>query len=75
MSLERKDVRFKLPADIKELLDAIAIARGRDLGELVEGWVVAAIEKEVDEASVLMRQLDRLGKAGRARGIAGRIGE
>jgi hypothetical protein len=26
MSLERKDVRFKLPADIKELLDAIAIA-------------------------------------------------
>jgi hypothetical protein len=37
--------------------------------------VVAAIEKEVDEASVLMRQLDRLGKAGRARGVAGRIGE
>lgn len=64
MTLEKKDIRFKLTPDDKESLDAIADAQGLELCELVEQWVVGQIRREIHKAKVITERLARRGISG-----------
>lgn len=77
MSLERKDVRFKLDPSEHEALKVICDHDGRDVGEWVEQLVLQEIERRAAvarEAIALAERLERLGISGKNResqGIAG----
>lgn len=64
MALERKDVRFKLDADMHAALDAIADVDGKDLGEFVEEIVVSVVRRRVHDATVLAERLLKAGITG-----------
>lgn len=75
MSLERKDVRFKLDADMHEALVAICEAKGLDIAKFIEALLVAEIQRLTHEASVITDRIRGQGTAGRARGPFGKNGE
>lgn len=67
MALDRKDVRFKLDAELHAQLKAICDVDERDIGEFIESIVVPVVLKRVHDATVLADRLHRAGKAGNAR--------
>ena len=71
MSLDRKDVRFKLDpcyhAALREICDVASV----EIGDFVEGIVVREIERRLHEASELATRTARLGITGKRRESAG----
>ena len=67
MSLERKDVRFKLNADDHVGLVLISDIDKQDIAAWVEALVVAEIKRRIREAKVIVAQADRLGISGNER--------
>jgi len=64
MSLERKDVRAKVDADVHQALAAICLAKGIDIAEFIESVIVPEVRRLVHEATVIVEALPRSGKTG-----------
>jgi len=64
MSLERKDVRFKLAPDMHQALTVLAELADADIGEFVELIVQREVVRRVHEANVVAQRLGRLGISG-----------
>jgi hypothetical protein len=64
MSLDRKDIRAKLDADVHAKLRAICDADNIDMGLYIEQVLVPVIEKRVHDAIMLVRSLPHPGKTG-----------
>lgn len=75
MSLERKDVRFKLDPDLHQALTVLAECAGCDIGVLVEQVVVGEVRRRVHEASVIAERTARLGFSGSGRDLPGVTGK
>lgn len=75
MSLERKDVRFKLHPDVHQALSVLADVRGGDIGEYVEAIVVREVLKEIHEATVVAQRTAALGISGKSRESLGASGK
>ncbi len=74
MSLDRKDVRFKMAPDLHQALTVLAECAQVDIGEFVELIVQREVVRRVHEASVIADRTARLGISGSGRespGIAG----
>lgn len=71
MSLERKDVRFKLDAEWHAVLTSAA--KG-DIGEWVERLVMRELKQQVDDALSLADAAERAGVAGNFRDSRGTKG-
>ena len=67
MSLERKDVRFKLSAEDHTRLKAICEIEGTAIDDFVEALVVPVVRKRVHEAIELAEKLHRAGITGQSR--------
>ena len=67
MSLERKDVRFKLSAEDHARLKAICEIEETDMDDFVEALVVPVVRKRVHEAIELAEKLQRAGISGHGR--------
>ena len=74
MSLERKDVRFKLDPEQHQALTVLADVDGVDLGEWVERIVWKEIARRVHEATVIATRTGRLGISGKNREKPGESG-
>jgi len=75
MSLERKDVRFKVAPDMHQALTVLAEVAQVDIGEFVESLVVCEVAKRVHEATVIHERTARLGIAGSGRERPGTSGK
>ena len=75
MSLERKDVRFKLAPDMHQALTVLAECAQLDIGEFVEQVVAHEVVRRVSQASVIHERTARLGLAGISRESAGTTGK
>ena len=64
MSLERKDVRFKLAPDLHQALTVLAECAQVDIGEFVEVIVQREVVRRCHEASVIAAATARLGIVG-----------
>lgn len=64
MSLERKDVRFKLSPDMHAALTVLADTAQVDIGEFVEMVVQREVVRRVHEAHRIHAQTERLGITG-----------
>ena len=67
MSLERKDVRFKLDPEVHAQLKAICDHEGIDMGDFVEALVKPVVIKRVHDAIALATKFQRLGISGSGR--------
>lgn len=74
MSLERKDVRFKLAADVHGALTVLSECAQVDIGEFVEMIIQREVMRRVHEASVIAERAARLGITGSVRESAGIAG-
>jgi hypothetical protein len=70
MSLERLDVRFKLNPDDHAALRILCDARGCEIQEFIEELVTAEVNRRINEASLIMRELQRRGLSGTGGQIA-----
>lgn len=75
MSLERKDVRFKMDAEMHQALTVLAECAGLDIGVLVEQVVGNEVVRRVHEASVIAERTGRLGITGIGRELPGVTGK
>ena len=75
MSLDRKDVRFKLAPDMHQALTVLAECAQVDIGEFVELVVQREVVRRVHEASLIHERTARLGLAGISRESAGTTGK
>lgn len=79
MSLDRKDLRVKLDAEVHAQLVAVAEVDQVDMAEYVERLIAADVAHRFHKATLLVQKAARLGLAGNVRGIApqksGRSGE
>lgn len=62
MSLERKDIRLKVDADVHQALLAICEADGLDISEFVESLIVPIVVKRVHRAHHIASRVPVLGK-------------
>ena len=67
MSLDRKDVRTKLDADIHAILTVLAEVDGCDIGEWAERELIQVIKARVHEANLIHGAVQRLGMSGNIR--------
>jgi hypothetical protein len=74
MSLERKDVRFKLQPDMHQALTVLAECAQIDIGEFVELLVQREVVRRCHEASVIAEKTARLGITGIGRESQGNAG-
>ena len=74
MSLERKDVRFKLTAETHQALTVLAECAQVDIGEFVELVVQREVIRRVHEASLIHERTARLGLTGSGRESPGMSG-
>ena len=75
MSLERKDVRFKMAPDMHQALTVLAECAQIDIGEFVELVVQREVVRRCHEASVIAERTARLGIAGIGRELPGTSGK
>lgn len=61
MSLERKDIRLKVDADVHQALTAICEADGVDIAEFVESLIVPVVVKRVHRAHHIATRVPVLG--------------
>lgn len=66
MSLERKDVRFKMNPDMHRALSVVCELDHQDMGEFVEALVLENLKRRMHDAMVLAGELQRLGITGNA---------
>lgn len=64
MSLERKDVRFKMSPDLHSALTVLAECAQVDIAEFVEMVVQREVVRRVHEASLIAERTARLGITG-----------
>ena len=64
MSLERKDVRTKVDADVHEAMVRICRARGIEIAAFVESILVPEVKRIVHEANIICSASPLLGKSG-----------
>ena len=64
MSLERKDVRFKLDPDDHAGLSLISGIDHLEIAEWVEALVVAEVKRRIHEANLISKEAERLGISG-----------
>jgi hypothetical protein len=74
MSLERKDVRFKLSPEVHGALAVLAECAQMDIGEFVEGLVQREVLQRVHDATVIADAAARLGISGNRRASPGTSG-
>ncbi len=74
MSIERKDVRFKLAPDLHQALTVLAEIGQVDIGEFCELIVQREIVRRVHEATVISERTARLGINGISRESQGNDG-
>lgn len=67
MSLERKDVRFKLDPDAHAALAVLAECADKDISVYVEQVVLVEVQRRVHEANVIAVRTARLGMPGKNR--------
>ena len=72
MSLERKDIRAKLDAEMHEALSVISDADHLDLGEWVEQLIVRELKQRIHAATVIAEKTAHLGITGKSRDRAGK---
>lgn len=70
MSLDRKDVRAKLDADMHAALSILAEADDVDIGEFIERELLRVIRDRVHAASFIADRTASLGITGKANGKA-----
>ena len=75
MSLERKDVRFKMAHDLHQALSVLADLAQVDIGEFCELIVQREVVRRVHEASVISERTARLGITGQSRESQGGLGK
>jgi hypothetical protein len=75
MALERKDVRFKMDAEMHQALTVLAECAQVDIGEFVELVVQREVIRRVHEASVIAERTSRLGINGNLRESPGAAGK
>ena len=75
MSLERKDVRFKLEYDVHQALTILAEVAQVDIGEFCEQIVQQEIERQVHVATVVANRTACLGINGNRRDSPGTSGK
>jgi hypothetical protein len=61
MSLDLVDVRFKLPADLNAVLDAIAEAQGREKSAIARQFVEDALNKQLHLVRCVNYELSAIG--------------
>jgi hypothetical protein len=64
MTLDRKDVRLKLDAEIHAQLVCVADVDALDIGTWVESLVVAELTRRVHEARLIAERFPRLPNSG-----------
>lgn len=74
MGLERKDVRFKLGAEMHQAVTVLAEVAQVDIGEYIESLVQREVLKRIHEASVISTRTSRLGISGIGRESPGTSG-
>jgi hypothetical protein len=74
MCLDRKDVRFKLAAEMHEALTVLAECEQVDIGEYVETVMRREIKRRLHEASLIHDRTARLGITGSGRESPGFAG-
>lgn len=74
MTLERKDVRFKIAPDQHQALTVLAEIAQVDIGEFVEMIVQREVLRRVHDATVIAERCARLGITGNGRESAGTSG-
>lgn len=67
MSLDRKDVRFKIDPDRHDVLARIARADDVEIGEWVEALVAAEVDRQLHRATIVAGSLPAPGKSGSGR--------
>lgn len=67
MSIERKDVRFKLSETWHGGLSAVAEAEGLDIAEFVEREIVRVVRDRVHTARLIADRAEQLGIVGKSR--------
>ena len=75
MSLDRKDVRFKMAPDMHQALSVLADLAQVDIGEFCELIVQREVVRRVHEASVIAEKTSRLGITGISRESQGGLGK
>jgi predicted HicB family RNase H-like nuclease len=75
LSLERKDVRFKIAPDMHQALTVLAEISQVDIGEFVEMVINREVLRRVHEASVIAERTSRLGITGIGRESPGMSGK
>ena len=71
MSLERKDVRFKVDADVHQAIAVLSEVAQADIGEWIEMVVIREVTRRIHEASVIAERTARLGITGSGRDSQG----
>ena len=64
MALERKDVRAKLDPEVHADLVDLCEVEGIDIGEFVEREIVAAVERRIHAATLIIERRTRRGISG-----------
>ena len=64
MSLERKDLRLKLDAEVHAALAVLADVDKSDMGELAERLIVDYVTRRVHDATVIAERLGVTPKSG-----------
>lgn len=67
MSLDRKDVRFKIDPARHDVLARIARADDVEIGEWVEALVAAEVDRQLHRATLVAGSLPGPGKSGSGR--------
>lgn len=75
MTLERKDVRAKLNADVHKALSVLCEVDGVDIGEFVERELVRVVRQRIHDAQVIADRTQRLGISGNRRERSGESGK
>ena len=71
MSLERKDIRAKLDANVHKALSIICDADHMDINDWVEKLIVLEVRRRVHEAQSIAAETENLGITGTQREFAG----
>ena len=72
MSLDRKDVRFRLDPDVHAAVTVLAEVAQVEIGEWLEMIVQREVVRRVHETTVLHERMARLGILGVGRELAGK---
>lgn len=75
MSLERKDVRFKIAPELHQALTVLAEVAQLDIGEFCEAIVQNEVVRRVHAATIVAERTARLGITGSNRELPGTSGK